>query len=129
MYVFALSCLMEGYSPSRLSPLRPAQAPKATTAANLGGWHAYPYGICHGEVLLWTAFTGFFVYWLYYWSVIFDYTEKKAHRLSHTAIETEVAAHVLGQVATLFTSMLLFPLSRTGLFVEIFGVPFDRCMK
>lgn len=104
-------------------------APSAASALRFGGWHPYPYGLCHGEALLGVAFAGLFAFWVYYWRVIFTHTEEKARALSHTGVETELAADLLGQVATLLTSFVMFPISRTGLFVNIFGIPFDRCMK
>ncbi len=95
----------------------------------LGGWHPYAYGVSVGEAILWTAFAGFLVFWVYYWRVIFDYSTEKIKRVSKIHVDAEKTAGNLGELASLFTSLVLFPLSRTSLFVEIFGVPFDRCMK
>jgi hypothetical protein len=35
----------------------------------------------------------------------------------------------MGSVATLFCAVALLPASRTGVWVDVFGVPYDRCIK
>ncbi len=88
-----------------------------------------PVGISVGEVLLWTAFAGFCIFWFVYWRVIFTYTTdvKLASETEH--VSEEVAARLMGHMTNLFSALLLFPVSRTGLWVDVFGVPYDRCIK
>jgi hypothetical protein len=108
---------------------RRAWAPGRQWPAWLYEWHPFPYGISFGELILIGAFCLFFIFWVVYWRVVFDYTEEKLKEESVVHVETEIAARNVGHVATLFSSIALFPASRTGLWVDVFGVPYDRCIR
>ncbi len=92
-------------------------------------WNPYSYGISVGEVLLSFAFLGFCIFWIVYWRVIFTYTHDVKTATETVHVNDEIAARLLGHMANLFSAVLLFPVSRTGLWVEVFGVPYDRCIK
>eukprot|EP00048_Salpingoeca_helianthica_P012119 m.174936 g.174936 ORF g.174936 m.174936 type:complete len:912 (+) comp15329_c1_seq7:84-2819(+) len=93
------------------------------------GWHPFPYGISNGEVALLLAFSGFFVFWVVYWRIIFDYEDIKLPKISVVHVSSELAARNMGHMANLFSALTLFPASRTGLWVDVFGVPYDRCIR
>eukprot|EP00048_Salpingoeca_helianthica_P012115 m.174866 g.174866 ORF g.174866 m.174866 type:complete len:905 (+) comp15329_c1_seq1:85-2799(+) len=92
-------------------------------------WHPFPYGISNGEVVLLAAFGGFFVFWVVYWRIIFDYEDIKLPKISVVHVSSELAARNMGHMANLFSALTLFPASRTGLWVDVFGVPYDRCIR
>ena len=80
-------------------------------------------------MLLWAAFLGFCIFWVVYWRVIFTYTTHVKLATVDEHFNEEVAARLVGHMSNLFCSLLLFPVSRTGLWVDVFGVPYDRLIK
>ena len=92
-------------------------------------FHPFRYGIALGEVLLWAAFLGFCIFWVVYWRVIFTYTADVKLASETVHVQEEIAARLLGHMTNLLSALLLFPVSRTGLWVDVFGVPYDRCIK
>lgn len=80
-------------------------------------------------MLLLSAFAGFFVFWVCYWNIVFDYTEIKLKEESLVHVRTECTARLFGHLATLFSALTLLPASRTGIWVDVFGVPYDRCIR
>lgn len=92
-------------------------------------WHPYAMGLAAGEVALWLLFAGFFIFWIHYWTVTFDYMEAKLHRVSIVNVKTEATARLIGHCTTLFSSLLLLPASRTGLWVDVFAIPYERALK
>ena len=51
------------------------------------------------------------------------------HEESVVNVGTEIAARCLGHITTIFSALTLFPASRTGLWVDVFGVPYDRTIR
>ena len=73
---------------------------------------------------------GMLLFWLLYWRLAFDYTTKvKLVGVNGTDYNTEVAARLFGHLSNLLSALLLLPVSRTGLWVDIFAVPYDRAIK
>lgn len=105
------------------------QAPNARLTGWVARWHPYPTGISLGEMLLWISFLGFNIFWVYYWRVTFSYMADKARDLSPSGNEAEITARMFGHMASLLLALVMIPASRTGLLVDIFGVPYDRTLK
>ena len=92
-------------------------------------WHPYPFGISFGEALLWAALASFLIYWINYWHFTFDYLITKAETVSKENVGTEVAARTIGHCTSLFSAFVMLPASRTGLWVDVFAVPYERALK
>eukprot|EP00048_Salpingoeca_helianthica_P012116 m.174893 g.174893 ORF g.174893 m.174893 type:complete len:910 (+) comp15329_c1_seq4:2068-4797(+) len=133
-YLFIFTVVIVAYVAHKKPELsrwlhRRVWAPRGRWPQWLVLWHPFPYGISNGEVLLMAAFGGFIIFWVVYWRVVFDYTEKKLVEVSIFNVPTEIAARSMGHMTTLFAALALFPASRTGLWVDVFGVPYDRCIR
>jgi hypothetical protein len=63
-----------------------------------------------------------------YWSIIFTYTEEKLKRFGES-LPTEIAARMMGQIVNLLAALLLLPASRSGLWVSVFGISYERALK
>eukprot|EP00048_Salpingoeca_helianthica_P003124 m.64117 g.64117 ORF g.64117 m.64117 type:complete len:828 (-) comp12505_c1_seq2:67-2550(-) len=86
----------------------------------------FPHGLHFGELIVILSFIGLFIYWVYFWRVTFSYLPDAASH--HVHADTEIAARVLGQIVNLCSSLLLAPASRTGLWVAVFGIPYERAL-
>ena len=75
-------------------------------------------------------FVALVIFWMFFWLKIDDYMVNKAKLfdpLDHWTYE--VGARAFGHLTNLFSSFALFPISKNGLWVHVFGVPFDRAVK
>jgi predicted ferric reductase len=86
-------------------------------------------GISFGEVLVISSLVGFLIYWLHYWTVEFTYMRDKLSSVSKVHVNTEVAARTCGHLTNLLAALLMLPASRTGIWVDVFGVSYDRTIK
>ncbi len=80
-------------------------------------------------MILWALFLLFGVFWICYWEVIYTYLVDKVKSHSNDHIQTEITGNTTGFVVTLLSSLLLLPASRTGLWVDVFGVSYERILK
>ena len=97
-----------------------------------GKWltrHPYPLGIALGEAILWASLLALSVFWIVYWRVVFHYMEDKALQKSKENIQAELTARIFGHISSLLSGLVLLPASRTGLWVEVFAVPYERTIK
>lgn len=92
-------------------------------------WHPFPMGISRGEVLvmIWMVLLmGFWVLnWLKLNPTLVNVVEKNA--VIHK--DLIIFARIVGHLASLVFSFVLLPVSRSGLWVDIFGVPYERALK
>ncbi len=106
------------------------QAPSAATARRWERVLAYPFGICPGELFLWLFFFCLNLYWAYYWIIDNDYLLE--HKLAEKGtIHKNMAAvgRISGLQCNLLSAFVMLPVSRTGLWVDVFAIPYDRAIK
>lgn len=104
------------------------QVPKGLKAGKIR-WHPYPVGISLGEVLLWATLAGLLIFWVVYWRVVFTYMIDKMRTTTLENFEAEYAGRISGHISSILSGLLLLPASRTGLWVEVFAVPYERMLK
>jgi hypothetical protein len=92
-------------------------------------WHPFPMGVSRGEVLFLTWMVLLMGYWVLNWlklnPTLVNIVEENAVKY----IPLIIFARVVGHLAALMFSFVLLPVSRTGLWVDIFGVPYERALK
>ncbi len=78
---------------------------------------------------MWFAGILMVLFWLLYWRLI--YTETVEHKVAKVTQnrDAEVAARLFGHLSNLISALLLLPVSRTGIWVDVFAIPYDRAIK
>lgn len=84
-------------------------------------------GVTVGETVVLAVIAGLFTFWVHYWG--FSYQRIRVEARGDSRASLQVAARVLGHVATLALSLMAYPLSRDGLLVACFGASYERTLK
>lgn len=105
------------------------QAPSSPLPRWLLRFHPYAVGISLGEVMFWMCVCGFFAYWVHYWVEVFPHTIARLRTSSKENIYIEHTARICGDITVFFASFVMLPVSRTGIWVDVFGIPYERAIK
>lgn len=61
--------------------------------------------------------------------IIFFIDFKRYGRIAEMTDKLQRIARVLGHMCNLFAALLLFPVTRNSIWVEIIGIPYERAVK
>ncbi len=79
---------------------------------------------------MWLIFFGLNLYWVYYWSIDNDYIiEYKVKEPTTINRRYAAFARIAGLHCNLLSAFVMLPVSRTGLWVDVFAIPYDRAIK
>lgn len=92
-------------------------------------WHPFPSGISRGEVLVMTWLVVLMGLWVLIWIQLNPTMVKIIRSKAVEFIDLIIFARVMGHLSSLMFSFVLLPVTRTGLWVDIFGVPYERALK
>lgn len=129
-----------------------AQSPR------LRKYHPFPHGVKIGELAVVAVGLGLTVFWVVYWSHIYDRITNEADASHSLPLEccaptpgapvphpptangtcatapdkhgqVQVAARVSGHLTSLFVALLLLPVARNSLWESLLGISFERALK
>lgn len=132
-YVVLFSIAIIGFISHVYSPLRRVLKTRITWIGGkkslISSWgYLFEYGATVGELLFLAAIIGLFIFWGFWWTYFI--TARQQHqRTPKDDFGLQIAARVLGHLATLAMSLTLFPVARNSLLERLFGVPFDHQVK
>eukprot|EP00048_Salpingoeca_helianthica_P017487 m.237486 g.237486 ORF g.237486 m.237486 type:complete len:545 (+) comp21154_c0_seq1:2555-4189(+) len=72
---------------------------------------------------------GFFCYFVHYFVIVFDHTYEHLKVVTKSNVELNRAGRIFGNVCSFFSSFVLMPAARTGIWVNVFAIPYERAIK
>ena len=132
IYIYKLFTDDISFPPHSLLPIKHSNFFQVPRSGSTRFSHLNPFqmGISYGELFLLLVGLSLTIFWSQYWRYNFSYLSYMATAgLTNNYGLEEVTARVAGHMSNLFSSLLILPASRTNLWVQVFGVPFERALN
>ena len=137
-YAYIMCLLVLGFAGTATPAVRrcmhrPIRMPRLHGSLRLPDWlwecgGSCPGTFCIGEALLVLVTTGLFIWWLWWWAAGFSYLAAQGTVTGDPHPLAQTVARVLGHMANLSLSLVLFPVARNSVWEAAFGLPFDRAL-
>ena len=87
------------------------------------------FGVSVGECAMVVLLGLLVALWNWYWMYNYGYITTTVGKRADNHYSDEMAARGLGHVCNVLSALLILPVTRTGLWVDVFGVAFDRAVR
>jgi hypothetical protein len=89
--------------------------------------------LSRGEIIMHAFLWGIIIIWFCFWTgqfpSTFNYLTSNVALAADNNYNNQVAARVFGHISNLLLSLIILPVSKTGLWVDVFGVSFERALR